>query len=181
MPAGWLFSAKQRCIKCERARQSPVAVSIYCSIWQLSYHCDVELHLMGQIQGGAPYRSYATLAASTYIRSGSSPNQGPSYNVARAEGAPRRMGPIFRTASCRQAPGRSHIHLGSVCSSRQSSSLHAVINPSERRPPAPRRFRGSATGRSKACVPRPRQRCAGCGPWQSRPARGTRLLRGLSG
>ena len=32
-------------------------------------------------------------------------------------GAPRKMGPIFRTASCSHASGRSRIHLGLVCSS----------------------------------------------------------------
>ena len=60
-------------------------------------------------------------------------------------GTPRRMGPIFKTASCSHAPGRSRIHLGLVCTSRQSSRLHALISLSERWPSAPRRFRGIAT------------------------------------
>ena len=72
------------------------------------------------------------------------------------KGAPRRMGPIFKTASCSHAPGRSRIHLGTVCSSPQFSRLHALIRPSERWPSAPRQFPGSAIKRSKACVPRQR-------------------------
>jgi len=87
---------------------------------------------------------------------GLKPKPRSSCNIARAEGAPRRMGPIFRTASCSHAPGRSRIHLGMVCSSPQSSRLHALIRPSEPRPSAPRQFPGSAIKRSKACVPRQR-------------------------
>jgi hypothetical protein len=51
------------------------------------------------------------LAASTYIRSGQSPYQGPSCNV-RGHRAPRRMGSIYYAAYCSPAKNRSHIHLG---------------------------------------------------------------------
>src|SRR6516162_8842048 len=40
----------------------------------------------------SPNCRYATLAASTYIRSGLSPYQGPSCNVARAEGGSKEDG-----------------------------------------------------------------------------------------
>ena len=39
---------------------------------------------------------YATLAASTYIRSGQTPYQGPSCNSARAQGLQGRMGPFWK-------------------------------------------------------------------------------------
>jgi transposase len=46
--------------------------------------------ILKRVQGGAPYRSYATLAASPYIRSGLSPYQNPACNIARGRDA---MGP----------------------------------------------------------------------------------------
>ena len=58
----------------------------------------------------------------------------PHATLRGQKGAPRRIGPIFRTASCSHAPGRSRIHLGLVCTSRQSSRLHALISLSERWP-----------------------------------------------
>jgi len=60
---------------------------------------------MPWIQGGAPCRSYATLAASTYIRSGSSPNQGPSCNIARAEGLQGRWDPSLGRRVAATPPG----------------------------------------------------------------------------
>src|ERR1700756_721975 len=51
------------------------------------------------------------MAASTYIRSGRAPYQGPSCNM-RGHRAPRRMGPFCNTASFSQSCARSHIHLG---------------------------------------------------------------------
>jgi hypothetical protein len=53
----------------------------------------------------SPCRSYATLAASTYIRSGSSPNQGPSCNIARAEGLQGRWDPSLGRRLAATPPG----------------------------------------------------------------------------
>jgi hypothetical protein len=62
-----------------------------------------------------PYLIYATLAASAYIRSGLRPYQNPSCNIARVEGAPRRVGPIFKTACCSHVYSRSPSTLDRVC------------------------------------------------------------------
>jgi hypothetical protein len=105
----------------------------------------------------------------------------PHATLRGQKGAPRRMGPIFRTASCSHAPGRSRIHLGLVCTSRQSSRLHALISLSERWPLAPLRFPGIATRRSKAYVPWQRWRCAGCGPLAVPTRSRNQILNGLLG
>src|SRR6516162_4404179 len=70
---------------------------------------DVPMTLFNCPQGGAPL--LAALAASTYIRPGRAPYQGPSCNM-RGHRAPRRMGPFCNTASFSQSCARSHIHLG---------------------------------------------------------------------
>jgi hypothetical protein len=106
-----------------------------------------------------PYRLCDALAASTYIRSGLSPYQGPSCNIARGKrGAPRRMGPIFITAYCSHTCSRSRIHLGLVCSFIWRSRLPhewkgAKTRPLRRRPSAPDQSRDSATEQSTACAP----------------------------
>ena len=143
-----------------QTRGSPVVVR--CDFFEsTSDRCDVRGAFDALDPRRSPCRSYATLAASTYIRSGSSPNQGPSCNIARAEGLQGRWDPSLGRRLAATPPGGHASTLDwYVLSLVFKTPCTTLINLSERRPSAPHRFPGSATRRSKACVLRQRWRCA---------------------
>ena len=88
-----------------QTRGSPVVVRIDFSVRQSSHRCEVRGAFDALDSRRSPCRSYATLAASTYIRSGSSPNQGPSCNIARAKGLQGRRDPSLGRHLAATPPG----------------------------------------------------------------------------
>jgi hypothetical protein len=88
-----------------QTRGSPVVVRIDFSVRQSSHRCDVRGAFDALDPRRSPCRSYATLAASTYIRPGSSPNQGPSCNIARAKGLQGRWDPSLGRRLAATPPG----------------------------------------------------------------------------
>ena len=101
-----------------QTRGSPVVVRSDFAVWQSSDRCDVRGAFDALDPRRSPLSKLCDARRINLYPVGIEPKPRSLMQHCEGRGAPRKMGPIFRTASCSHAPGRSRIHLGLVCSSR---------------------------------------------------------------
>src|SRR6478672_6243338 len=140
-----LCPAKRRYVKSESSWISCCCHHLLFNLAVPPIVATLELHLMRWISKGAPIEPMRHSPHQLISGRARAQTKVPHATLRGQKGLQGGWDPSLRRRLAATPPGRSRIHLGLVCTSRQSSRLHALISLSERWPSAPRRFRGIAT------------------------------------